>query len=64
MVNPEGQVEPSVIPPLDPALLRLSDEERAFLRAAITEDEEVLKARIYDVQKRWVPYDPVCPQHA
>lgn len=52
MVNPEGQVEPSVIPPLDPALLGLSDEEHAFLRAAITEDEEELKARIYDVQKR------------
>lgn len=52
MVNPEGQVEPSVIPPLDPALLRLSDEEHTFLRDVIPDDEEVLKARIYDVQKR------------
>ncbi|EIW55668.1 uncharacterized protein TRAVEDRAFT_50153 [Trametes versicolor FP-101664 SS1] len=66
MVNPEGQVEPSVIPPLDPALLRLSDEEHAFLRAAITEDEEVLKARIYDVQKRAYekyPYPCICAFH-
>ncbi|KAI0646351.1 hypothetical protein C8Q79DRAFT_1000700 [Trametes meyenii] len=52
MGNPEGQVEPSLIPALDPSLLQFSDEERAFLHASISPDEDTLKTRIYDVQKR------------
>ncbi|KAI0371999.1 hypothetical protein BV20DRAFT_992286 [Pilatotrama ljubarskyi] len=52
MVNPESQVDPSVVPPLDPSLLNLSNEERAFLHAVISEDDEKLRARILDVQKR------------
>ncbi|KAH9852583.1 hypothetical protein C2E23DRAFT_826204 [Lenzites betulinus] len=52
MSNPEGQVDPAVIPPLDAALLHLSDTELAFLRSAITEDEEQLKKIVSDVQAR------------
>ncbi|KAI0674353.1 hypothetical protein C8Q78DRAFT_1067403 [Trametes maxima] len=50
--NPESKVDPALVPALDASLLRLSDEERAFLHASISPDEETLKARIYDVQRR------------
>ncbi|KAI0826567.1 hypothetical protein BC628DRAFT_1419076 [Trametes gibbosa] len=52
MSDPEGQVDPSVIPPLDATLLRLSDTELAFLHSTISEDDDKLKKIVGDVQKR------------
>lgn len=43
----------SVIPSLDQLLLKLSVEEVAFLRHAISEDDETVKARIFRVQKAY-----------
>ncbi|KAI0360631.1 hypothetical protein OH77DRAFT_1418615 [Trametes cingulata] len=58
MANPESQADPSLVPPLDPSLLSLSDEERTFLHAVISEDDEKLKERILDVQKRAYEHYP------
>ena len=53
MGNPESEPSPDVvIPPLDPALLTLTDEEKAFLQYAVSSDEAELHDRITDVQKR------------
>ncbi|EMD36214.1 hypothetical protein CERSUDRAFT_115159 [Gelatoporia subvermispora B] len=46
------QLGPNNIQPLDPSLLKLSDEEREFLHAVITPDDEELKQRILEVQKQ------------
>ncbi|TCD66533.1 hypothetical protein EIP91_001254 [Steccherinum ochraceum] len=48
----ETQPKASLIPPLDDSLLRLSEAEHAFLRAAISDDEQELRKRVLDVQKR------------
>lgn len=64
MSDPEGQVDPSVIPPLDATLLRLSDTELAFLHSTISEDDDKLKKIVGDVQKRWAPtIDMTLPMH-
>ena len=51
MVNPESDVDPGLIPPLDPTLLTLSDEEKAFLLEAISPDETVIRERVLKLQK-------------
>jgi hypothetical protein len=47
------EVRPSddAVPPLDPSLLQLSDDEHDFLRAAISQDENALLERLHRVQK-------------
>ncbi|KAI0330294.1 hypothetical protein GY45DRAFT_1370866 [Cubamyces sp. BRFM 1775] len=53
MVVRESEIPPELVVPLDPALLRLTEEENEFLRAVIKpQDDETLKARILDIQKR------------
>ncbi len=53
MGNPESDVPPEIaIPPLDPSLLTLTDDEKAFLHHAISSDDAELHNRIRDVQKR------------
>ncbi|KAI0764911.1 hypothetical protein C8Q74DRAFT_1450053 [Fomes fomentarius] len=52
MVSTESPVDPSLIPPLDPTLLVLSESEKAFLHRAISSDEEELRARILAVQQK------------
>lgn len=58
MQNPtiarEQQLDPSLIPPLDPSLLNLSDEERKFLRWSISEDDEDLQEKIMRAQAEYV----------
>ena len=49
MVNPESDVDPGLIPPLDPTLLVLSDEERAFLLESISPDEDVIRERVLEL---------------
>ncbi|KAI0693936.1 hypothetical protein C8T65DRAFT_667456 [Cerioporus squamosus] len=52
MTNPESEVPPEVvIPPLDPSLLTLTDEEKAFLHHVISSDDSELHDRITYVQK-------------
>lgn len=50
-IRREIVLDPSVIPPLDESLLRLSEEERDFLHRAITPDDEELRKRIVEVQR-------------
>ena len=53
--NPESQVSSvEVIPPLDPNFLSLRDDETRFFRDVISSNDEEVKARILDVQKRSV----------
>ncbi|RPD65543.1 hypothetical protein L226DRAFT_530884 [Lentinus tigrinus ALCF2SS1-7] len=53
MSNPESEIPAEVvIPPLDPSLLTLTDEEKTFLKHAISSDEVEVQDRIIDVQKR------------
>ena len=51
MVNPESQVEPGLIPSLDPSVLTLSEVERSFLRTVISPDDEEVRKRLLEVQK-------------
>ncbi|KAL4247361.1 hypothetical protein ABKN59_009016 [Abortiporus biennis] len=50
-IKREVVVDPSVIPPLDPSILYLTEAESAFLQSAITQDDSELKKRIYEVQE-------------
>lgn len=50
-ITREVKLDSSVIPPLDPAVLTLSEAESEFLNEAITRDDEQLKAKILEVQK-------------
>ncbi|CAL1710844.1 unnamed protein product [Somion occarium] len=50
-ITKEIQLDPSVIPPLDPSLLSLSEQEKEFLHATISSDDEALKKKVYEVQK-------------
>ncbi|PIL27558.1 hypothetical protein GSI_10709 [Ganoderma sinense ZZ0214-1] len=52
MPNPESQVSPDLIPPLDPELLSLSEIEMTFLRTYISPDDHKVRERILDIQKR------------
>ena len=53
MESRESKISPELVPPLDPALLRLTEEENEFLHAVIKpQDDEALKVRILDIQKR------------
>ncbi|KAI0653882.1 hypothetical protein C8Q70DRAFT_551209 [Cubamyces menziesii] len=53
MESRESKISPELVPPLDPALLRLTEEENEFLHAVIKpQNDEALKARILDIQKR------------
>lgn len=58
-ITKEVTLDPSVIPPLDPSVLTLSDEERAFLHATVSSDDDALKAKILAVQEKCVPIDSV-----
>ena len=51
MANPESEVDPSLIPPLDPSLLVLNDTENAFLQEVISPDDDEIRARLLEVQK-------------
>lgn len=53
-VVPEIEPEATAIPVLDDTVvpLQLTEEETTFLKTVITQDEEELKRRIYDVQKK------------
>ena len=53
MVNPESRVPPELILPLDPALLSLTEQEKEFFRVAISSDDEKLRERKLDIQKRY-----------
>jgi hypothetical protein len=52
------EVRPSddLVPSLDPTLLKLSDDEHAFLRAAISDDEDILRERVLRIQKEWAHF--------
>ncbi|KAJ3007245.1 hypothetical protein NUW54_g3621 [Trametes sanguinea] len=52
MVVQEQEIATEIVHPLDPTLLRLTDEETQFLHAVIAPDDEDLRAKILDVQKR------------
>ncbi|OCH85050.1 hypothetical protein OBBRIDRAFT_798569 [Obba rivulosa] len=55
VVTPEltvDQLSPDQVQPLDPSLLKLSDEELEFLHTVITPDDEELKRRIFEVQRQ------------
>ncbi|KAI0320795.1 hypothetical protein OF83DRAFT_1162217 [Amylostereum chailletii] len=51
IVTPETRVTENLIPPLNPALFKPSPFELAFLKAAISDDECEIRARVEDVQK-------------
>ena len=53
MVNPESQVPPELILPLDPTLLSLTEKEKEFFRVAISPDDGKLRERILDIQRRY-----------
>lgn len=50
-ITREVKLDPSVVPPLDPSVLTLSDTEKAFLHEAITPDDDRLRAKLLEVQK-------------
>ncbi|KAI8970882.1 hypothetical protein BD414DRAFT_229957 [Trametes punicea] len=52
MVSQKREIPLTLAPPLNPSLLHLSDEERDFLHAVITPNDEELRARILNIQKR------------
>lgn len=51
-ITKEIKLDPSVIPPLDETLLTLSESEEEFLHKAINKDDQELKTKIFEVQKR------------
>ena len=53
-ITKEVKLDASVIPPLDPSVLTLSDEETAFLHMKVSSDDDTLKAKILEVQKKYV----------
>jgi hypothetical protein len=53
-IRREERPPADVVPALDPSLLQLSDDEREFLRWAISEDEDEMRERIMTVQKEYV----------
>ena len=53
MANPESRVPPELILPLDPALLSFLEKEKEFFRVAISPDDEKLRERILDIQRRY-----------
>lgn len=53
-ITREVKLDPSVVPPLDPDILTLSDIEKQFLHEAITKDDEELREKILKVQKLYV----------
>lgn len=53
-ITPEVAPEPEVVPPLDESLLVLSDEQMAFLRDSVTQNDADLKTRLIEVQKEYV----------
>ncbi|KAH9933633.1 uncharacterized protein BXZ73DRAFT_46180 [Epithele typhae] len=50
-MNPEMEVAADLIVPLDPNILCISDEEKDFLLKAVHPDCDVIRARIFEVQK-------------
>ena len=56
MQNSESQADPELVPPLDPTLLTLAEDEKAFLRDTISLDENLLREHILDIQKQCVLY--------
>ena len=50
-ITREVQLDPAVVPQLDPTVLSLSDTEKEFLHKTITDDDEELKRKLLDVQK-------------
>ncbi|EJF63731.1 hypothetical protein DICSQDRAFT_167780 [Dichomitus squalens LYAD-421 SS1] len=52
MVYSESPVATELIPPLDPELLSLSDAESSFLRSTTSLNDDELRKRILDIQKR------------
>ena len=50
-ITREVQLDPSVVPQLDPTVLSLSDAEKEFLHNTITENDEELELKLLDVQR-------------
>ena len=51
-ITKEVKLDASVIPPLDPSVLTLSDEEMAFLHTKVSSSDDTLKAKILEVQEK------------
>ncbi|KAF8584542.1 hypothetical protein K439DRAFT_1345845 [Ramaria rubella] len=60
-ITRELNTPPVGAPPLDPTLFNPSDVELQFLRSAISEDDEELRARILEVQKEFCPVSEEYP---
>lgn len=43
-----------MVAPLDPSLLVIEDRDREFLHTAISSNDEELRARIFQIQKKYV----------
>lgn len=48
----EVRPEDSNIPPLDPALFKVSDEEKEFLHSAISEDDDATYKKALEIQSK------------
>lgn len=55
-ITPESQADPTKVPPLDPSLLQLSENEYSFLHAKIAGDDTELRRRILAVQEERVSF--------
>lgn len=53
-VSREGQPNAKDAAPLDPALFVLSEGDLEFLHKTVSEDNDELKSRIFDIQKKYV----------
>ncbi|KZT25994.1 hypothetical protein NEOLEDRAFT_1092028 [Neolentinus lepideus HHB14362 ss-1] len=50
-ITPEQQLDPSIVPPLDPTLIsNISGVEWKFLRDMISEDDEVITKKLLEIQ--------------
>ena len=52
MATPESQADPTLVPSLDPTLLTLSDDEKSFLHQTISLNDEVVRERVLELQRR------------
>lgn len=50
-IHLEKEVEPSLVPPLDPSLFRPSKAELEFLHQVISADDEEMRERVMEVQR-------------
>ena len=53
-IKPQSQIPEKLVLPLDPGLFNPYPEALAFLKKSVSEDEEVIRVRVNEVQEECV----------